>query len=683
MRFTALIEALRSAAPANFIWGNGCSSLQLTSYRMSDKSLREALEKYKSNPLLHEIKARYYERTEGLEDLHSCLLALNDSQRKEVLTFEPNWANICLAELMRIGKVARVLTTNFDIHLPRTTAIYGMKLPLYRRTYPELHDAATPSIYLLAEASAETISGLIRRGAATGPWIVLGSSGLQFGLAETLLSVDRYQQGLYWVGHFNEKPPAPLRDKFFTPERNAHWIQAFDADSFLAYLTRAFSEFPPVSALAIAKRDYNGGALHAFAHRYPESKGYKELQPELDRVKRSDPAVVHEYLDALADHEELVARAGRYSHAFGLALQLLADHRSPRELKPYLLRAVECMEPDAAENRGNFPGLCCKLAQFTYGARADEWYARADAAYAQMDFGPSCGAIMPYGHLHPWADVLTEWACSEKRPEAEALFDRARKKFLEQIARCEEFAPDSRRTDAAGRVRKSTVFSFLLAFHQRARMVEPAAAHALLQEARKWLEELRSDALRYSELLARHLFLEALSEPARETALRAEAEEQFRFLLEKVPGQSFTILLNWSGALGELARARTGDAAIRLYAESEAKFQEAEKQDATQAVLYKNWSSILIDRARTSQPTLMDEARHRAEHAESLEPGQGGYNLACIAAENSDPGSVRHWLLRAASLGKIPRLTHILADDSFQKYQSKPWLRETLTEIFD
>jgi hypothetical protein len=105
--------------------------------------------------------------------------------------------------------------------------------------------AATPSIYLLGDAPPERLADLLRDGVAAGPWIVIGCSGKRFGLAEALRSVDRFEQGLYWVSHFHEAPPDELGPDFFTVERNTHWISGFDADCFMAYLLRGLAEFPP------------------------------------------------------------------------------------------------------------------------------------------------------------------------------------------------------------------------------------------------------------------------------------------------------------------------------------------------------------------------------------------------------------------------------------------------------
>jgi hypothetical protein len=686
MQIVQLIEALRNSSPINFIWGSGCSGLYRSSITYpGDRSIDEAVKKYDSDPLLSEIKRKFFHRTAGLEDVHSCLLALNDYARKQVLNCRTNWANICAAELLRTGHAARVLTTNFDGSLVRATATFGMMLPLYKGDYPELRHASTPSIYLLGSAAPEIVAGLVERGAATGPWIVVGTIGMHLGLSQTLLSVNRFEQGLYWVGHFHESPPVELRDGFFQPERNAHWITGFDADSFMAYLLRGLGEFPPPALLPDGRKNEPQRCLKTFEDQRPRPPDLPSMLPEVDRLQRADGPEVRAFLEKLATDEELAVRAGHPAFAFGHVAHTLAEHRSPLEMKPFLSKAASLMEADAPGFGANFTQVCCKLAQYSYGERADQWYARADASFSQMDFGPQCGAIMPYGHLPRWAELLAEWACFESSEQSEAIFKRARAKFLEAIARSAEAADSPARAEAAGRYRKTAIAGFIPNYHRRARMISPDQARPLLEEARKWLEELRPDELSYADLLARHLFREAEVAPERQVALLAEAEEQFRTLLRLVPRQAATVLCNWASALGDLAMARSGEEALRLYGQAGRKFQEVEHINPDLPLLQKNWSSLLIREARVrgGAPELLEQARRHAAHVDAIVTGDGGYNLACIAAETNDRESIVQWLSHSADYGRIPRLSHILRDVSFERHRQELWFRKLLDGIFD
>src|SRR4051794_29523368 len=141
MRIEAAIEALRQTSPIQFIWGAGCSRLYSGHTLPADRSLCDELKKYDSHPLLHEIKAHFFHKTEGIEDVPGCLLKLNAYERSEVLKPQATWADFCVAELMRAGRVARILTANFDGGMVAATAKLGLTPPLYRQHHPLFRDA--------------------------------------------------------------------------------------------------------------------------------------------------------------------------------------------------------------------------------------------------------------------------------------------------------------------------------------------------------------------------------------------------------------------------------------------------------------------------------------------------------------------------------------------------------------
>jgi tetratricopeptide (TPR) repeat protein len=349
------------------------------------------------------------------------------------------------------------------------------------------------------------------------------------------------------------------------------------------------------------------------------------------------------------------------------------------------MRAAGLMEPDApGDVSARFSEVCCNLAQFSHGERAAWWYARADASFAQMDFGPGCGPPVPYGHVPKWAAMLAEWACFEPHAQSEAVFERARTMFRKAIAKSVETAASPGRDGEAHHARQAIIAGFIPEFHRRARMLPAEKALELLAEARTWLEELPPGEGLFTELLAKQLLCEAEMAPERHATLLREAEERFQTLLRLAPGQAGAILSNWAAALCQLARARSGEEALALYAEAGGKFEEAAKAESD-AVLHNNWSSLLINEARERgrSPDLLKRAGGHAGRAEALEAGKGSYNLACIAAERADREGVVLWLERSAEYGKIPRLSHILSDRSFERFRGLQWFRELLDAIFD
>ena len=101
-----------------------------------------------SHPLLHEIKAYFFHKTKGIEDVPGCLLKLNAYERSEVLKPQATWADFCVADLMRAGRVARILTANFDGGMVAATAKLGLTPQLYRQHHPSFADGVISPIRL-------------------------------------------------------------------------------------------------------------------------------------------------------------------------------------------------------------------------------------------------------------------------------------------------------------------------------------------------------------------------------------------------------------------------------------------------------------------------------------------------------------------------------------------------------
>ncbi len=292
---------------------------------------------------------------------------------------------------------------------------------------------------------------------------------------------------------------------------------------------------------------------------------------------------------------------------------------------------------------------------------------------------------MPYGHLPHWARVLTEWACYTPRPEAAALFDRARAKYIESIEKRSQ-NPNPRMAKDIARERLKTITALVFAFHRRARMVDSAEGLALLNEARTWVEQLRSEELRYQELLSFQLFREAEVSPARQEELVAHAEEALQRRSAMNPYDAAAVLCNWASALADLGSARSGEEALRLYTQADDKFRESEQIQPDSRVLRKNWSSMLLrhvrERGGSDGSELRERARAQAELTDAIDPGEGGYNLACLAAQMRDDDEVERWLTHSADHGKIPPLSHILSDADFLRIRDDQRFREALDRIF-
>jgi hypothetical protein len=671
-----MIDAFKGAPPLNVIWGAGCS------YGRPDAA----------RTLVAELRINCKIPVKGPEEIHDALMGLSDEQRRErTSSYYLNWAHICLAELLRSGRVARVLTANFDQGIVRSLAESRLLPGWYDRRFPPLAESATPCIYWLGASEPGAVAGLIEGGAQTGPWVVLGCSGKHFGLSEALRAVPRFEHGLYWVKYFDELPPQALGSGYFTQERGAHLISGFDADSFMAYLLRGLGEFPPAWTLTDDGEARSCGGseaspkpidqLHRWCNRLSE-RAYK--------IRDSFPATARELLQRAGaargpEYEELVEQAlheyelyFRWSPTSGYSASVflgsLAEKRSPREAARLLRQGLEWIErypasgADALE-ANQIAQAYAHLARFRTGRDADALFRKAEEAFAIVAPDRLGGFL-----LENCADVLCRWANQERSDDAHAIFERARAKFAE-----------AQRVDPG---KTDRLFRYAQALRQRAGAVSGERALKLLSAARGAVEELLKEkpkGVAGWHFLGLTAVLEAQNSPSREQDRLAEAERCFRQAISVHPASEGGILADWAAALGVFAMSRSGEEAFALYALADTKFRESEAIKPDSRPLHNNWSSALLREARERRgpAELWQRAIEHAERAETIDPGSGGYNLACIASERGDYEGVRRWLTRSAEYGKMMTLSHLLRDVNFQSLHNEAWFRELIAEIFD
>src|SRR5205807_725612 len=128
--------------------------------------------------------------------------------------------------------------------------------------------------------------------------------------------------------------------------------------------------------------------------------------------------------------------------------------------------------------------------------------------------------------------------------------------------------------------RQAAISAFLPWVYRRAQMLPAAAALELLSEARRWLED--------SELLPGHLLCEAEFAPDRKSALMHQADALYQNLLIVCHDQAASILCKWGNSLVQVGE----------YHEADRCFAEAERIEPALLDLHKNWSSMLLRKAR-------------------------------------------------------------------------------------
>lgn len=171
-----------------------------------------------------------------------------------------NWAHVCLGELVRLGFVSTVITTNFDQLVLEGMARSG-KLPVVadgidslnrvagepshpqliqihgsRHTYYLRNSQADLSKIADDDGARHAIDELIR-GAKT--FVVIGYGGRETGLMKFLISAGRRwpDTQIFWVKHSSETDGiAALAEEFLNTSSHSRIIENEDADGFFMRL---------------------------------------------------------------------------------------------------------------------------------------------------------------------------------------------------------------------------------------------------------------------------------------------------------------------------------------------------------------------------------------------------------------------------------------------------------------
>jgi hypothetical protein len=174
-----------------------------------------------------------------------------------------NWAHIGIACLLQKGYVDRFLTTNFDPLVMRACALLGEFPAVYDfaasqflkpadipdKAVFHLHGQRTAFVLMHTQAEVERQSerlGPLFQNAGEGRiWIVVGYSGENDPVFDHLARVDRFDNGLYWVGYLDSEPAEHVSKRLLLDGKYAFLVKGWDADSFFVSLTQKLGIFPP------------------------------------------------------------------------------------------------------------------------------------------------------------------------------------------------------------------------------------------------------------------------------------------------------------------------------------------------------------------------------------------------------------------------------------------------------
>lgn len=150
----------------------------------------------------------------------------------------------------------------------------------------------------------------------------------------------------------------------------------------------------------------------------------------------------------------------------------------------------------------------------------------------------------------------------------------------------------------------------------------------------------------------------------------------------------------WGSALAGEAQAMAASdvaAARRLWPAAGGKYALALQIRPEMHGAANNWGIALLQEFQAckkqglDEPALLTLAEEKLRHAETIKPGAGAYNLACVHALRQQPDQAVSWLRICQQHGALPPEAHICNDPDFDPIRHSPefrsWWRETFGDV--
>ena len=501
-----------------------------------------------------------------------CMAELTLGERRDLVAeyvdkAKINLAHIGIACLMKHGYVDHVLTTNFDPLVMRACALLGELPAVYDfaasqflglanvpdKAVFHLHGQRTGLVLMNTKAECERHSrrlGPLFQDAGQGrAWIVVGYSGENDPVFDHLAKVDRFDNGLFWVGYKDSGPAPHLCEKLLVEGKDAFFTDGWDADSFFVTLTQKLGIFPP--SLTQDPFTHLDGTFEMLAPFRLPVESTDAPQEELTASPRK-------WIQrAIADFEPGVRTvvgalgmlmAGDYEGVFGLA----KEHRGP--LPPELAHALAW----SYIAQGN---ALSDHAKAQTAEEADKLYKLAGESYA------AALAIKPDKHeaLNNWGVALSDQAKTRTGEEADRLYRLAGEKYAAALA----IKPD----------KHEALYNWGVALSAQATTKTKKLADWLYRVAG---EKNAALAIKPGKHEALNNWGVALSDRAK-TKLGEEVDNLYRLAGEKyaaalaIKPDEHEALNNWALALLGQAKIKTGEDARHCLGDAREKLMRAEE----------------------------------------------------------------------------------------------------------
>lgn len=592
------------------------------------------------------------------------------------------------------------------------------------------------------EKHRESMKAVFADAGRSRTWIVAGYSGDNDPVFEQLSAVERFAYGLYWVGYKDQSPSDNLKQKLLGEEKEAYYLSGgYDADRFFIELAQKLGCFPPQfiaspfehlleqlepltdfplkdseqqedilkntrSLIQQAHDELQGQAqskrkillemdtafaaddfetVCALAEQLNRTEMNQETREtialawlgwadhDIELAEENEDRAEELYREAIRKHERseeyCKSVGGAYSN-WGLVLCRIATIGCG-DAELLCLEAVEKFKKAVNLDSESFSafanwGLALHLLAKTKAEDAKEYYEQAVEKYEQAGElrSDNCELFIS------WGAVLENMA-GDGIGDVNELYDAAMEKYEQALA----LNPDS----------STAWYNWGIALNKKGELMpDEIDLHHLACE--KFMQALEINPNDYEGLSSWGV---ALCNLARKKTGDVESEELYEMAHEKFE-QALAInpnyhqaLHNWGRSLWEMADAGIGDVEEHYLCALKKYEQAAVVSPDTHSALTA-LGGILLCMANAGYGEaneLYALAKEKCTEAEELMPGQGAYNLACVASLTGQHTEARSWLEKARKHGELPNRAHIDGDTDFDAVRDEVWFQSFLDSI--
>ncbi|PPK74360.1 import receptor subunit TOM20-like [Methylobacter tundripaludum] len=609
-----------------------------------------------------------------------------------------NVTHIYLAQLIKEGYVDYMLTVNFDNLMLKALALFNEFPSTYDMAI--LKDLTTTTfkeksvVYLHGQHHGlwllntkdemakvrEIITPILHSIKDQRPWVFIGYSGSD-PIFEHIKSLGRFDNGLYWVAHYDEKPcEAVCNGLLKKSNTNAFVIEGYDADSFMLKLNselglpqpeiidKPFSSIRSLlnnivdiddkehfkgvkQRLEIAKAQVTE-AIQQFEQGNIETTDKILANTESDLLKKEiiDLIINEDYqqdkIDQIAvkavplKNDEINNLIANLYFNWGTDIGSLTDTKSGDEAEALYQQAFDKfhktieIKPNDGDAFYNWGTYLLNLANTKSDDQAEALYRQAIEKFSMAT------DIKPDSHqaFNNWGNTLDRLANIRLGDEAEALYQQAFGKYLRAIeinpSKNEAFNNWGNSLGLFANTKSGDQAEVLYQqafdkFH-KAIDIKPDYHVAFCN----WGTYLGNLAKTKSSDQAKDLYRQAFNKYRKAVEIKPDYHEAF---------------YNWGTNLSHLAKTKSGDEAETLYQQAFDKYQKAIDIKPDKHEAFNNWGNDLLNLAKTQSgdqaETLYQQALEKLQKA--VELGGSCYNLACTYAVMQDKDNALLYLNRS------------------------------------